>query len=160
MNKEIRSIISSLEGSLSGQPWYGRSVYEILEEVEPTNVYEKPGGNGHSLAELLYHMLAWAAFTLSSVRGDKEEDVLYFEKLDWRTIDPSEHTWEKGLTQLKKVHQDLVALLKTKDDTMLEQIATGRKYNYHYLLTGLVQHNIYHQAQIAYVNKLIVNRQS
>ncbi|NJO24874.1 MAG: hypothetical protein HC867_02390, partial [Bacteroidia bacterium] len=57
MNKEIQSIIKNLENTLSGQPWYGRAVYEILGEVNEPDVYKKPGGNGHSMIELLYHML-------------------------------------------------------------------------------------------------------
>ncbi len=32
MNKETQYIIKSFEATLSGQPWFGRAVYEILQK--------------------------------------------------------------------------------------------------------------------------------
>lgn len=159
MNKELSAIISNLEEVLTGTPWYGRSVYAIVEEVDPTTVYKKPCEDGHSLIELLYHTTNWAEFVLEAVKGNKDKSVQYFEENDWRTIHPADDTWEKGLQQLKKVHRELISLLKTKDDSLLDQVVGGRKYNFRNMLNGLIQHNIYHLGQIAYVNKFIVNGQ-
>jgi uncharacterized damage-inducible protein DinB len=154
MNKEIQSIITNLERVNTGQPWYGRAVFEMLDEIDPSIVYKKPN-NQHSLAELLYHMITWADFTLHRVLGDQEKDMEAFEKLDWRKIDPRVHTWEKGLAGFKEIHLKLVSLLNEKDDSFLGQAVDYRKYNYRFLLNGLIQHNIYHIGQIAYVKKLL-----
>ncbi len=62
MNKEIQTIISQLEDVLSGQPWYGKAVYEILSEIDESKIYIKPNYSSHSLADLLYHMITWAEF--------------------------------------------------------------------------------------------------
>ena len=64
MNNELKSLIRELEISLDGQPWYGRSVYEILNEVKEEEAFKKPTADAHSLIDLLYHMLTWASFTL------------------------------------------------------------------------------------------------
>ena len=101
MNKEIKSIIRNLEKVNTGQPWYGRAVYEMLDEIDPSIVYKKPNDNSHSLTELLYHMITWAEFTLKRIEGDKEKDMAAFEKLDWREIDPKVHTWKKGLSRIQ-----------------------------------------------------------
>jgi uncharacterized damage-inducible protein DinB len=156
MNTEIKSILSSLEETLSSQPWYGRSVYSILEEVDPTTVYIHPGNDGHSLVELLYHMITWVEFTVDGLKGEKGKGVDFFEQLDWRIIDPTEHTWENGLQQFKKANQELISMLNKLDDAALEQIVRGRKYTTRYMLNGLVQHNIYHLGQIAYISKFLV----
>ncbi len=155
MNKELQSIIRNLQNTLNGEPWFGRPVYALLEETDPAVVYKKPNDNSHSLIELLYHMITWAEFTLKRVEGNKEQDLAAFEKMDWRHIDPAVHTWEKGVKQLEKVHAGLVALLETKTDDFLKEIVDYRKYNFRFLLNGLIQHNIYHAGQIAYVHKLI-----
>lgn len=156
MNTEIQSIIKSLQSVNSGEPWYGRAVYEILEEVDASNADVKPGANGHSLLDLLYHMITWAEFTSKRISGEKEPDLAAFEELDWRTIDPAVHTWAKGLKALKKIHDEIIRLLEGKDDLFLDQMVDYRKYNFRFLLNGLIQHNIYHLGQIAYVNKFLV----
>ena len=60
MNKEIQSIIRNLIQVNSGEPWFGRAVYTILDEIDPAIVYQKPNENSHSLIQLLYHMVTWA----------------------------------------------------------------------------------------------------
>jgi uncharacterized damage-inducible protein DinB len=154
MNKELKSIIANLERVNTGQPWYGRPVYEMLDEIDPAIVYKKPNKQ-HSLTELLYHMITWADFTLHRITGDKEKDMAAFEELDWREIDPKIHTWEKGLMEFKDIHKKIIGLLNEKDDGFLKEIVDYRKYNFRFLLNGLIQHNIYHIGQVAYVKKLL-----
>jgi uncharacterized damage-inducible protein DinB len=154
MTKEVQSIIHNLQRVNSGTPWYGRAVYEILDEVDPAKAAIKPN-SGHSLLDLLYHMLTWAEFTLHRIEGGKE-DMASFEELDWRTIDPSKHTWKKGLDTFKLTHDKIIKLLEKKDDSFLKDIVDYREYNFRFLLNGLIQHNIYHLGQVAYVSKFLV----
>jgi uncharacterized damage-inducible protein DinB len=156
MNKEIQAIIKNLERVNSGQPWYGRSVYELLEEVKPDKVFVKPGNGGHSLIELLYHMVTWTEFCLRRVQGLKDEDPDEVEKLDWRKIDPSQHSWEKGLIAFKSANNQIIELLSSKKDDFLKEIVDYREFNFRFLLNGLIQHHIYHVGQIAYVEKYLL----
>lgn len=155
MNKEIQSIIRRFENVNAGEPWFGRAVFTILEEVDPKKVYEKPNGTEHSLIELLYHMNTWASFTLKRLEKDEEMDMAAFEKLDWRRIDPKQHTWKKGLAELRSIHKKIINILKKKEDIFLKEIVDYRKYNYRFLLNGLIEHNIYHLGQVAYLKKLL-----
>lgn len=151
----MQSIISRLENTLDGTPWYGRPVYEMLEEINPKIVYTKPNNLSHSLIDLLYHMITWAEFTLKRLEEEKEPDMAAFENLDWRKIDPKVHTWKKGLASFKSIHKKIIQLLKKKEDVFLEEKVDYRKYNFRFLINGLIQHNIYHIGQIAYVKKLL-----
>ena len=155
MNKELESIIRNLENTLDGTPWYGRPVYALLREVDPSIVYKKPSPNSHSLADLLYHMLTWAEFTLKRIEKDNSQDLETFEKVDWREIDPAVHDWDEGLAALIATHQQIIAHLQTKDDFFLSETVDYRQYNFRFLLNGLIQHNIYHAGQIAYAMKLL-----
>jgi uncharacterized damage-inducible protein DinB len=156
MNKEMQSIISNLKKVNTGQPWYGRAVYEILDETDPKKAAIQPDGSGHSLLQLLYHMITWADFTLKRIEGNHDMDLAAFEKMDWREIDPAIHTWPKGLAEFKSIHDKIIALLETRDDDFLKGIVDYREYNFRFLLNGLIQHNIYHLGQIAYINKFLV----
>jgi len=153
MNKEVNGIIKNLQEVLNGRPWYGRAVYEMLEEIDEAKVYTSPNKNGHSLIELLYHMLTWAEFTQKRIENDKIKDLAAFEALDWRSIDASTHNWQQGLAALKASHQKIIELLQHRKDNFLDQIVDYRDYNFRFLLNGLVQHNIYHLGQIAYLSK-------
>ena len=156
MNKETLYIIKSFESTLSGQPWFGRAVYEILGEVDESKANTKPNGTEHSMTDLIWHMNTWAEFTLGALENRSGEEMNKIEANDWRAIDPKFHTWKKGIEQLKTTHNKIVELLMQKeDDTFLKDIVTNRQYNFRFLLNGLVQHNIYHLGQIAYVKKML-----
>ena len=155
MGKEIDYIITTLQSVLNGEPWYGRPVMKVLQEIDPSTVYKRPAQNSHSLIELLYHMNTWSEFTLRRLEKDEENDLAAFEKLDWREIDPNEHTWEKGIAQFKVTHDLIIELLEAKDDEFLSGDVDYREYNFRFLLHGIIQHDIYHIGQIAYLKKLL-----
>lgn len=155
MNQEIQSIIRRIESVNNGEPWFGRAAYSIMEEVNAKKAYIKPNNTEHSLIELLYHMITWADFTLKRIEKNKKNDLTTSEKLDWRAINPKIHTWKKGLAEFKAIHKKIVALLQTKDDDFLLEMVDSRKYNFRFLINGMIQHNIYHLGQIAYLKKLL-----
>jgi uncharacterized damage-inducible protein DinB len=155
MNTEIRSIIRRMDNVNNGEPWFGRSVYAILEEVDPSKAFIKPNNSSHSLVELLYHMNTWASFTLKRIEKDKENDMAAFEKLDWRELDPSVHGWEEGLKEFRSIQDKIKKLLKEKDDAFLNEKVDYRKYDFRFLINGMIEHSIYHLGQIAYIHKLL-----
>lgn len=155
MNKEIQYIISTLQKTLDGEPWYGRPVVAMLEEIDPAMAYKKPAANSHSLADLLFHMNSWAEFTLRRLEGDEQKDDTYFDKIDWRAIDPAVHTWQEGLKQFTNFNQQIISILQQKDDHFLKEMVDFREYNFRFLLNGYIQHNIYHVGQVAYLKKLL-----
>jgi uncharacterized damage-inducible protein DinB len=154
MKHEIEKIKSELQTSLEGSPWFGKSVYTMLSEVHPTIAYKKPFETGHSIIELLYHMITWAQFTRKRLAKETDDDIPAYDVLDWRMIDPLEHTWSKAIEEYKNVHSEIIALLEKADDSLLDQKVDFRDYNFSFLLNGFIQHNIYHLGQIAYVKKL------
>ncbi|MEP7278130.1 MAG: DinB family protein [Bacteroidota bacterium] len=126
----------------------------MLNEVAEAKAYTRPADNSHSLIDLLYHMLNWSKFTQQRIEKQPIKDMAEFEATDWRLIDPAVHDWQKGLSALRASHHTIIELLQTKNDDFLEEKVDHRKYNFRYLLNGLVQHNVYHLGQVAYLNKL------
>lgn len=156
MNKEIQSFIRRIENINSSEPWFGRAVFILLDEVDQKKVYTKPNTTEHSMIELLYHMITWIDFTLKRVENDKPNDLTTTGESDWRSINPKVHTWKKGLAEFKATHKKIVMLLKDEDDAFLKEIVDYRKYNFRFLLNGMIEHNIYHIGQIVYINKLLI----
>lgn len=79
-----------------------------------------------------------------------------FEALDWREIAPARDNWEKGIVEFFQVNDSIIELLNEKDDAFLATTVDYRPYNFHYLVNGLIQHNVYHAGQLAYAGKLPV----
>ena len=154
MDKETQSIIKNLENTLSGQPWFGRAVLDLLNETDESKVNIKPNGTEHSLIELLWHMNTWAEFTLANFEKRPAAELITIEENDWRIIDPEKHSWQNGIKELRSIHEKIVEILNQKEDDFLKEIVPNRKFNFRFMLNGLIQHNIYHLGQIAYLNKI------
>jgi uncharacterized damage-inducible protein DinB len=155
MRKEIDSIIRNLQNTLEGEPWFGRAVYELLGEIDESKTSVKPNNTEHSLLELLWHMNTWSEFTLAHLENKLADEVTAIEQNDWRTINPEKHSWKKGMAQLKSVHEKIIGILKKKEDEFLKEPVPNRKFNFRFMLNGLIQHTIYHAGQIAYIKKLL-----
>ena len=155
MNTEILFVAEQLKDAYEGEPWFGRSIKEILNEIDGAIVFEKPGGQ-HSILELLWHMITWKEFTLSRLRNDDQIPIKYFEENDWRQLDHSDKTlWHQGLERFAKLHNELVEVIQQQKDEILSQRVGDRKYDFRKLLYGIIQHDIYHLGQVAYVKKML-----
>lgn len=155
MDAEVQAIIKSLKEVLSGDPWYGKSALTLFNEIDPALTYQKPGDQSHSLIELLFHMVTWTEFTQHRLMKDQQMDAETVEALDWREIDSAVHTWDNGVAQFTEASNAITQLLEAALDQLLEEKVDYREYNFRILLDGLIQHNIYHLGQIAYLNKLL-----
>ncbi len=155
MKKEINCIREKLYNTLAGEPWFGRSVYDLLDEVDEKLACLRPAEDTHSLVELLYHIITWTDFTLKRMEKEEIKDMDAFEQLDWREVNPEIHTWKKGVEEFKSLNKKIIALLNKKEDTWLTEKVDYRKYDYRYLLEGLIQHNIYHTGQIVQLAKIV-----
>lgn len=155
MNQEILQVAEQLKDAYEGEPWFGRSIKDILNEIGEATVFEKLNGQ-HSILELLWHMITWREFTLSRLRNDDQMPIKYFEENDWRELDHSNKTlWKQGLQQFAKLHNELIEVIQQQKDEILSQRVGDRKYDFRKLLYGIIQHDIYHLGQIAYIKKML-----
>ena len=53
-NFEVQFIISQMQETYNGEPWFGRPVVQILPSIDTKTAYHQPEG-GHSILELLWH---------------------------------------------------------------------------------------------------------
>jgi len=70
--------------------------------------------------------------------------------------DNSEAAWQETLASLKRTHEELVETVAAfPDSRLLEQVPgkTEEFYNFFYLFSGIVQHELYHAGQIVMLKK-------
>lgn len=157
MNNEISFLVAQLKDAFDGDPWFGRAGLTLLSEVTEEMAFQKPNEQ-HSIVELVWHMINWKEFAINCLQPIKEKGQHYYEENDWQNLDLSDITlFQRGLDQLKKSQHELLEILQMQQDSILEDMVTERTYTFRKLLHGVVQHDIYHLGQIAYIKKLLAN---
>ena len=150
---------NELQNVLSGDPWYGNNVYHIIEQVSFEAAFEKAPGASHTIAEIVLHMLAWTEEVLDRMNGKEASLPL---SGDWPpTGAPDEQKWHNYVNDLKLVNVNLQGLIQDFpeekwdepiNDERNRELGTG--VNYKELVNGLIQHHVYHSAQIALLNRI------
>ena len=155
MNMQMLHLAEQLKEAYEGEPWFGKSALTLLNETTPEMALQQPTGQ-HSILELVWHMANWRAFTINRIRKDDSVAVQQFETDDWRQLDHSNAgLWQQGVDLYKKTHNELVEVLQQQTDDLLAENVAGRNYSYSTLINGILQHDVYHLGQIAYIQKLL-----
>ena len=152
---EIDHLILQLKDAYEGEPWFGRNAKQLLGEIEETEAFIKPNDQ-HSLLELVWHMTTWREFTINCLQPTPGLNLKHFEEVDWRQLDHNDKALlQEGLQKFHATQQQLISILEKQDDTILEENVRERNYNYRKLINGIIQHDIYHLGQIAYIVKML-----
>ena len=147
-----------LEKVLSGRPWYGTGIYDTIAKVSLEAAYEKPPGSVHNIAEIVLHMVAWTEEVMDRMNGMTAGVP---SSGDWPdTGKPDEQKWQNYVDDLKLVNVNLIGIIQNfPDEQWSEPIDDQRGdrpvVTYETLITGLIQHHIYHAGQIALLNRII-----
>jgi uncharacterized damage-inducible protein DinB len=150
-----------LEQVLSGDPWYGSPVYEILEKVSFETAYEKPAGSVHNIAAIVLHMLSWTEEVMDRMNGMTAQMPSSGDWPDPGT--PDEKKWQQYVNDLKLVNVNLLGIIQNFPeeqwnepipDERNRELGTG--VSYEELVSGLLQHHVYHSAQIALLTRIII----
>ena len=145
---------AELENVLSGDPWYGSSVYAILEPITFETAFEKPPGAAHTIAEIVLHMLSWTEEVMDRLNGASAQLP---SSGDWpETGVPGEEKWQNYVNDLKLVNVNLLGIIQNFEaerwnepfkDERNRELGTGVSFKE--LVRGLIKHHVYHSGQIA-----------
>jgi uncharacterized damage-inducible protein DinB len=144
---------------LSGDAWYGPSVYKIIEKVSLDAAYEKPSGSVHNVAGIVLHMLSWTEEVMDRMNGMTAQTP---SSGDWPDPGaPDEQKWQQYVSDLKLVNVNLTGVIQNfpeeqwNEPILDERSQVGTVTAHEELVRGLIQHHIYHSAQIALLSRII-----
>jgi uncharacterized damage-inducible protein DinB len=140
MNR-IESLIKELNDAYDGEPWYGDSLRATLDGIDETKLRERP-----RIAELLAHITSWIEVTNRRLDGEVFEVT---QDVNFRT--PG--AWADDLARLDTAHKALLERVAKLTDGDLDEKLAGKPHSVEFGVRGVVQHNIYHQGQIALLRK-------
>jgi len=141
-----------LERVLWGAAWYGPPVYTILEQVSFEAAYEKPQGSVHNIVGIVLHMLAWTEEVLDRMNGMAASTPSSGDWPDPGTSD--EQKWQNYVNDLKLVNVNLLGVIQGFPEEKWSELINDTRETepvttYENLVTGLIQHHVYHAGQIA-----------
>lgn len=155
---EISRIVDQLEREYDGDPWHGSPLEAILEGIDAKRAAARPIPAGHSIWELVLHMIGWKDETTRRLSGAV---ACMPGGGDWPAIgEATEERWQQTLARLEASHHALIKAVKALPETRLYEPTNdtrngplGTGVSYYVLLHGIVQHDAYHAGQIALLKK-------
>jgi uncharacterized damage-inducible protein DinB len=159
MNSLVQNIIRQLKDVQNGKTWIGSNYEAKLDRIDETSAFIRPLPNLHSIAEIISHLSFWREETILKILTGKGSKTDACEE-NWL---PNEALRKKGWEVVKSDYENslttLIDLLDEKGDSFLSQeyYDTDFKgyYPYEFLLTGMVQHDVYHLGQLGLILKLL-----
>ncbi|MBI3719231.1 MAG: DinB family protein [Sphingobacteriales bacterium] len=150
----IQNLIRQLNELQEGSRWFDQSLKDKLDMLSDKEAFAHPVPQVHSVAEHVSHMLEWRRECLLRFEG-KRRDLMNSPD-DWKSNDELKAI---GWTNLKNLLYDstrhMITSLENQDDAYLETMFLDTGYNFHYLVDGIIQHDIYHLGQIGITLKLM-----
>jgi len=151
---ETALLSDQIRRAFEGEAWHGDSVLELLQGVTAAQAAAKPIPNAHSIWELILHIGAWDGAVLRRTQGAA---VTLSDEENFPSIkDTSEAAWNKALAATRRTHDELVEAVAAFPDSRLQGQVPGKTesyYNFYYMFSGIVQHELYHAGQIALLKK-------
>ena len=136
-----------------GDAWYGSGLLEILKGVTEETAFQIPESMDRNIASPLLHMVTWMEFVSRSVKG---ENVKISNEEDWPKISTTnKNNWELIRKQYQECHEKIMECFSIFPEEKLQEIVTGKQFSYYFLFHGVVQHNVYHTAQIALLKRML-----
>lgn len=152
MKSQLETISANLQECFDGKPWYGISVMEKLDAISWESVNQKTYGD-KTIAILLKHIINWRIFILKKLKGDMTYDLIIDSEEDWTYIHiANQGEWEALKTQLQDTQDELLEILNSASEDLLNKKVPGKKYTFGPVLNSIAQHDIYHLGQIAMLN--------
>ena len=146
----VERMIEELNRSWNGNAWYGPSMRPLLDGITDEQARAHPIANAHSILELVAHASFWMHMTKRRLEGDTakappEQDFRDVTKLSWKdAVAELERNYAALLDRVARMNDDAMAAIAQKNFTGFA------------LLTGCIEHNVYHTAQIAILKKQLL----
>lgn len=150
----IEQTVFDFKAYYSDNPWFGDSYLDVISDITPSEALATPP-NQHSIAVLLWHMVKWRKSLTERLLGNSDFQANVSDSDNWPSaISQSTETWEAAKMSFTAQQKIIVEELSKRDEEFMDmEFIAGR--NYRRLVTGVLQHDIYHLGQVAFVKSLI-----
>jgi|SRR5579864_7122455 len=155
MNTETVRIADQLRRAFAGEAWHGPPLRDLLSGVTSQQAYARPIPAWHNIWELALHIDVYLRGALEAAQGGVMPKIYQTEK-DWSTVtEGNAAEWTDLTSQLLQVGERLADAVEKFDDSRLNDIVPGRRYDFYRLFHGALQHSLFHGGQIAMLKRAL-----
>lgn len=150
---EVERIVDQMERTHVGDPWTDVPFSELLEDVTHIQAAARPIEEGHSIWEIVLHLITAQELIVELVTGEPE---VYEPGDEWpRVTDPSATAWAETVDRFfagdEQVRETVLFAVGESDlDAPLQEGGSSTYHNLH----GYIHHAVYHAGQISTLKKL------
>lgn len=145
MNALTTHLSEKLRELMEGDPWVTENFRDRVLSLGDKQAAQKIQPFHHSIGEIVNHMTAWRYFVIKKMQGYAEHNIIVNTDEDW----PSMKSWKKTKEDFEQSQEELLHMINSFPDELLETTVPLRSYTFSYLLDGIVKHDYYHYGQIA-----------
>jgi uncharacterized damage-inducible protein DinB len=150
----IKNLIRQIREIHDGSLWFDQCFKEKIDGLSDVDALTRPIPQVHSVAEHVSHMLEWRKECMMRFEGLRTE--LMNSPNDWKdNTELSKTGWTNLKTTFYDIQFELIRLIESQDDSFLETRFLDTDYNFHYLIEGIIHHDLYHLGQIGVTIKLL-----
>jgi uncharacterized damage-inducible protein DinB len=157
---ENANIAELVERVVTGDPWHGSNVEQLLRGVSAADAASRPVADAHTIWELVLHMTSWAREVRGRLEGQEARDPI---DGDWPPVGAvTEERWADAQRDLLEAHSRLTEAIVALDTRSLDEPvrdfrdnALGVGLSRYLTLHGLVHHTVYHAGQLALLKKAL-----
>lgn len=153
---DVSQYLNESKNVLHGDPWYGESVLRTLKNLSIDQINRNPIYGVHTIGQIVKHMLNWRTLAINKLLG-KDFDIKMDSKEDWDPafkIDRIEE-WENMVSEFLINHQSIINTIYKRPPEWFQEKVVGRDYSNEYLISGILEHDIYHLGQIRLILKIL-----
>jgi uncharacterized damage-inducible protein DinB len=153
-NPKLNFYIAQFAAMYDGQPWYGDSICQVLKSISPAKSYRQPTQGAHSIAQLVSHMVYWRLALIKRLEGDTDYKPSMKSEDNWKSyVQLKKMGWKNLKKSLEESQTKLLSLLSKQKDNLLKK-KYSEKATFFDLINGILQHDLYHTGQIAYLKSI------
>lgn len=155
MESSLEKYIRSFQDIYNGKPWYGDPIMKVLEGVDDELAFAQVTPGTHCIAQILWHMIYWRQLLIKKLQGHEDNIPSIKSDDNWRVVaELKKLSWPGLLDSFAFEHVLLMSLLSRQTPSILEkEFKKGASFDA--LITGVIQHDLYHLGQIALLKNLV-----
>ncbi len=149
---ECERLAEQYERALNGGAWHGPSFRDVLDDVSVTVAVQRASGGAHSIAEIVLHTVTWLEVVRQRLAGETPQ---VSDAEDWAEASFADAAaWNAARDRLFQSGRALCDAISAFPVAQLTERRPGLEDTWYGLVTGELQHLVYHAGQIAILRRV------
>lgn len=147
-------IADRLRRTMHGPMWHGPAVLDAVGDLSAHEAAQHPIPGAHSAWELVLHVAAWAEIAEARMNGRAWIEPSLIEDWPPAAAIPTERAWSAAKRRAVNAYKALARAVGTRPVESLTAPVIGHAYTQREMLDGVVEHGVYHAAQIVLLRRV------